>query len=196
MNAAALRTAGRYLGMWVAIVLGVGLVSFTFTFLGTLACAALVGMMMGALKGEKWFSAMVSLVFPAILLAITHNPRTELTSKQILILTMLGFGTFWATYLVSRFMFFCEQKERKPSAARPSAPAAAEPLELPEQAGESCLEQLQGKWVCEAAFTGKPSCRKVIQIKAAKLELQAIDVSGHATLLAQGEVTLQSSHPS
>ena len=200
MNAAALRTAGGYLGVWVAIASFVGLVSFTFTFLGTITSAVLAGMMMGAFKGAKWFSLLVSLVFPAVIFGLTRNARTELTPNQILLLAVLCFGTFWVTYLVSAVMFFCEQKDRKWStaSARTSLPenaaaAAPAPLEL---AGESCLEQLQGDWVCEVSSAGDPPCRKVIQIKEAKLELKAVDTSGRTTVLARGEVTLQGLQPS
>ena len=63
-------------------------------------------------------------------------------------------------------------------------------------ARELCLEQLQGNWVCEASSAIEPLCKKVIQIKEAKLELQAIDPSGRMTLLASGDVTLQSLRPS
>jgi hypothetical protein len=194
MNAAAVRTGGRYLGVWVAIASFVGLVSLTFTFLGTITSAVLAGMMMGALKGAKWFSFLVSLVFPATILAMTRNARTELTPKQILLLAVLCFGTFWATYLVSAVMFFCEQKGRKLStAARGSLPgtdAAEAPAPLA-SAGESCLEQLQGDWVCEVSRAGDPPGRKIIRIKQAKLELKSVDSGGRTTVLARGEVTLQ-----
>lgn len=60
MNAVAVRTAGRYLGAWGAIALCVILLSLLFTFLGTITCAVLAGMMMGAFKDAKWFSVSVS----------------------------------------------------------------------------------------------------------------------------------------
>jgi hypothetical protein len=200
MNAAAVRTAGRYLGVWVAIASFVGLVSLTFTFLGTITSAVLAGMMMGAFKGGKGLSVAVSLVFPAAIFGLTQNARTELTPKQIILLAVLCFATFWATYLVSAVMFFCEQKDRKPSAAVARAPlpktAAGGPPAPLEAAGESCLEQLQGDWVCEAPSASGPACRKLIQIKQARLELKTVDISGHTTLLARGEVTLQGLQPS
>jgi len=53
MNAVVIRTAGRYLGAWGAIVLCVILLSLLFTFLGTITCAVLAGMMMGRLIGSR-----------------------------------------------------------------------------------------------------------------------------------------------
>jgi hypothetical protein len=192
-----MRNAGKYLGVWVAIVLVVGLVSFAFTFLGTLASALLTGMMMGALKGAKWFSFLVSLVFPAVIFGLTRNPQSELTPKQVLLLLALSFGTFWGTYLVSAVMFFCEQKDRKSPTVAATGPAGvAEPPAEAQCAGEYCLEQLQGNWVREASRAGEPPSRRVIQIREAKLELKAVDLSGHTTLLAQGEVRLEYLQPS
>jgi hypothetical protein len=213
MNAAAIRTAGRYLGAWGAIVGFVVLLSVIFTFLGTITCAVLAGMMMGAFKGARWFSVSVSLVFPGVVFGMVRSARVELTPSQVIWLGALCFGTFWVTYLVSAFVFFCEQRERKP--AKLPAPAlppetlapggqvaatgctlAAEPPGSTVPVGEACLGQLQGNWVREASNTGEPPGQRIIQIKEAKLELKAVDASGRITLLARGDVTLQSLRPS
>jgi hypothetical protein len=213
MNATAIRTAGGYLAAWGAIVCFVVLLSFLFTFLGTITCAVLAGMMMGAFKGAKWFSVSVSLVFPGVIFGLVRGARVELTQQQVTLLAALCFGVFWVTYLVSAVVFFCEQKDRKLSRllapalrdnpAAPDAQAAvagctpaAEPIGSTVPVRGSCLEQLEGNWVCEASSAGEPLYKKVIQIKEAKLELKAIDASGRITLLAKGDVTLQSLRPS
>ena len=209
MNAVTIKTVGRYLGAWGAIVLCVILLSLLFTFLGTITCAVLSGMMMGAFKGAKWFSVSVSLIFPVVVFGMARGAKVELTPQQITLLAVLCFGTFWVTYLVSAFVLFCEQKDRK-SAKRPApaspgetlasgAPAAAT-RSIPDAAmseiavpgTESCLEHLQGDWVCEASRAGHSLCRKVIQIKESKLELMTVDANGRIMLLARGDVTLQS----
>ena len=209
MNVVAVKTAGRYLGAWGAIVLCVILLSLLFTFLGTITSAALVGMRMGAFKGAKWFSVSISLAFPAVVFGMVRGAKVELTPQQITLLAALCFGTYWVTYLVSAFVFFCEQKDRKSAkrpaptppneALAPGAPAAAtgfiQAAVLPGHGGlgkEPCLEHLQGDWVCEASHTGLSLCRKVIQIKDSKLELRTVDADGRIMLLATGDVTLQS----
>jgi len=212
MSVVAMRNAGRYLGAWGAIALCVVLLSLLFTFLGTITCAVLVGMMMGALKGAKWFSVSVSMVFPVVIFSMARGARVELTMQQVLLLAALCFGVFWVTYLVSAVLFFCEQKERRsarPPAARPEpwtsaqdtpvaatdcSPAAG-PVGATVPARESCLEQLQGNWVREASGTGGPVYMKVIRISETRLELKALDASGRITLLAAGAVTLQSLTP-
>src|ERR1039457_1440176 len=194
MNATAIRTAGRYLGAWGAIVIGVVLLSVIFTFLGTITCAVLVGMMMGAFKGAKWFSVTVSLVFPAVIFGMVRGAKVELTQQQIVLLAAMCFGVFWVTYLVSAVLFLCEQKGQNSSqvpapmvpgkTVAPETQAAAtvcvpvaEPLRSTVPAEESCLKQLQGNWVCEASDACEPMYRRIIQIKEAKLELKAIDAN-------------------
>jgi hypothetical protein len=199
MNSMAIRTAGRYLGAWGAIVFGVILLSVIFTFLGTITCAVLVGMMMGALKGAKWFSVLVSFVFPAVIFGMVRTTRMELAPQQVVVLGTLCFGTFWGTYLVSAFVFFCEQKERKPAVRQPEKPVQVEPATDPCEsivpASESDLEQLQGNWVREASSVVESVARQMIQITEARLELKSVDASGRTTLLGAGAVTLQSMRP-
>ena len=180
-----------------------------FTFLGTITCAVLAGMMMGAFKGAKWFSVSVSLVFPGVIFGMARGAKVELTPQQIALLAVLCFGTFWVTYLVSAFVFFCEQKDRKSATLPERAPqgetfaqagqvattsrtATAEVPGCTELGRESCLDQLQGDWVCEVSGTSHSPGRRVIQIMESKLELKAVDASGRITLLAKGDVTLQS----
>jgi hypothetical protein len=199
MNATAIRTASRYLGAWGAIVFGVILLSVIFTFLGTITCAVLVGMMMGAVKGARWFSVLVSFVFPAVIFGMVRTTRMELTPQQIIVLGTLCFGTFWGTYLVSAFVFFCEQRERKPAVSQPERPVPVEPAsdacESVVPASQSGLEQLQGNWVWEASSAGESMVKRMIQITEARLELKAVDASGRTTLLGAGAVTLQSMRP-
>ena len=144
---------------------------------GTITCAVLAGMMMGAFKGAKWFSVSVSLVFPVVIFGMARGARVELTPQQITLLAALCFGTFWVTYVVSAFVFFHEQKGKKPSkrpasALRPAASAqgglvaqtvcspTAEPLGFTAPVRDLCLEQLQGNWVCEPSSPGEALCKK------------------------------------
>lgn len=213
MSATPIRVAGSYLGAWVAIVCFVVLLSFTFTFLGTLSCAVLAGLMMGAFKGARWFAVSISLVFPGVILGMVRSARVELTQQQIILLAVVCFGVFWVTYLVSAVVLFCEQRDRT-SSKLPAPASQQEALALGGQVAvtgctpaaeapgaavlvkESYLEELQGNWVCEASSASQPPYKKMIQIEETKLELKAIDASGRITLLARGDVTLQSLRPS
>jgi hypothetical protein len=209
MNAAAIRTAGRYLGGWSAIVLIVVLLSLLFTFLGTITCAVLVGMMLGAFKGARWFRVFVSLVFPGVIFGMVRGAKVELTQEQVVLLAALCFGAFWATYLVGAYVFFSEQKDRKSSelsaptrqgaatasagqVAKMGCAAATAPVQGEATARERCLEQLQGSWVFEGAMGAELPGRKVIQIQESKLQLKVSDAAGHTTLVATADLALQS----
>jgi hypothetical protein len=206
MNAAALKTAARYVGAWGAIVCAVVFASFLFTILGTITCAVVTGMMLGAFKGAKWFSASVSFVFPAVIFGLVRIAKVELTPERVLLLAGLCFGVFWVTYMVSAVVLFCEQGDGESSklpeeeghkppgngepvtatAVRP----AAEAVGATGQTRESWLDQLQGNWVCEAVGADEPPRKKFIQIHDAKLELKSIDAQGQVTLLATADMTL------
>ena len=92
--------------------------SVIFNILGTITCAVLAGMMMGAFKGAKWLSALVSMVFPGVFFGLVRTARVELTQQQVILLGALCFGTFWATYLVSAS---CSSSNRKRNASNPLA---------------------------------------------------------------------------
>jgi hypothetical protein len=131
-----------------------------------------------------------------VIFGMARSAKVELTQQQVILLGALCFSAFWVTYLVSAFVFFCEQKERKAlrppaSAPQPETLAAGGPLGSSVPLAESCLKQLQGNWVCAASSVGEPLYQKIIQIKEAKLELKAVDASGRMSLLARGDVTLQ-----
>ena len=79
-------------------------------------------MMMGAVKGARWFSVSVSLVFPGVVFGMVRGARVELTPQQVILLAALCFGVFWVTYLVSALVFFCEQKEKRSSRFPAPAP--------------------------------------------------------------------------
>ena len=61
--------AGEQIGIGIALVFFVTLVTFVFSFLGTILAGALVGMMVGFARQWKWQFILVSLVFPAALMA-------------------------------------------------------------------------------------------------------------------------------
>lgn len=190
MNATAIRTAGKYLAIYGAIGFSVVLLSVLFNILGTITAAVLVGMMLGAFKGARGFSVWVSLVFPAVILGLAQSARVGLAQRQLILLAALCFSAFWVTYLVSACVFFCEQRNMKsPQLVASGCTLVGGP------ARESCLAQLDGDWVSAGSSAGEPLYKKIIQIKEARLELRAVDACGHVTLLARGDVRLQSLRP-
>src|SRR6266496_926693 len=114
---------GKQIGLGFALVLAVALVTLLFSFLGTIACAALVGMMAGATRQWRWQIILVSLVFPGVIAGFMHFTKTNLTSQQNTVLPLVCFGAFWLTYLLTCALAYFEKRESPAveSAGRPAA---------------------------------------------------------------------------
>ena len=65
-----IKTGLKYFSAWSLVALFVALLTIVFSFLGTLFCAALGGMMMGATRASLKMSLPFSLLCPGLLLAI------------------------------------------------------------------------------------------------------------------------------
>jgi len=210
MSPVSTSAAGKPIGIGILLVSFVALVTFVFSFVGTILCGALVGMMVGFNRQWRWPFVLVSLVFPATLLASLHVSKTDLTLRENVLLSLVCFGAFWVTYLLTRGLSYFEQQgARVAAAARDAASgagaergplaragppigslaaASAGPLEPREALG---LAELQGTWSREtAAPDGKP-CKKVIEIARAALALSLIDRTGKVRFLARGDATLE-----
>src|SRR5438105_3975761 len=132
----------RYFGGWAIIVFFIALLTFIFSFLGTILCAVLAGMMFGAVRSVWWKTLAASAVFPGVLLGVLLASKTEMLSTQIMLLALLCFGTFWGTYWLALALFCYERKGQQSSAkveaqAQRRSPAAGLNLTV-----------LQGNWSC------------------------------------------------
>src|SRR5260370_35897434 len=98
MSLRPIKTAVQYLLGAAAIALFVSLLTFIFSFLGTIFCAALAGMMLGAFKNLRWQSVPFSFLFPAVIVTVLRVSKAELAANQVLVLALSAFGAFWLTY--------------------------------------------------------------------------------------------------
>ena len=90
IRAVPLKTAAQYAGGLAIATFFVVLLSFVFSFLGTLFCAALAGLMLGALRTHKWQSILISLLFPLVIFTLLKGMKTELQERQILLVCERG----------------------------------------------------------------------------------------------------------
>ncbi len=208
--------AGKQIGLGVALVFSVTLATLLFNFLGTIACAALVGMMLGANRRWRWHIIFVSLVFPAVIAAFLQASKTDLTLKQEILLPIVCFGAFWLTYLLTCATLCFEKQDASvpgvPAAAqavpaeksepgraakvRAVDPSSATPASVP--VGLLCepgLEELQGTWLRETSAPDGQPCRKVIEIVRDKFALSIVGSHGQVRFLSNGVVRLQSAGP-
>ena len=202
MNHATADAVYRQLGVTSALVISVTLVTLLFSFLGTILAAALVGMMIGCTRRWRWRFALVSLVFPASLLASMHFARGAVSLRDSLPLAAVCFAVFWGTCLIARGLVCLEarapQSTRVAAAVDPGSEltavgqAGARAVKLSGKAAmEPSLAELQGTWLREG-FTpdGRP-CKKVIQVVRQELALSMVDRTGKVRVLARGDLAVE-----
>ena len=210
-----MRTLGKQIGLGVALVFSVALVTLLFTFLGTIAAAALVGMMAGATRKWRWQIILVSLVFPGVIAGFMHFTKTNLTAQQNIVLPLVCFGSFWLTYLLTCALGYFEKRETSAAesagklaarneAARPATAAdtvaeasvtAAALAGRPKPLCDPDLAELQGTWSEETAGVNGPSGRKVIEVVRDKLALSIVGLDGRAQAVWRGDVRLETLGP-
>ena len=199
-----MRTLGKQIGLGGALVFSVALVTLLFTFLGTIASAALVGMMAGATRKWRWQILLVSLVFPGVITAFIHFTKPNLTAQQNTVLPLVCFGAFWLTYLLTCALGYFEKRETaaaecagKPAADTGTAGSVtAAPLTgRPKALCDPGLTELQGTWSEETAGVNGQSGRKVIEVVRDKLALRIVGLDDQAQAVWRGDVRLETLGP-
>ena len=183
MNLKPIKVAVSYaLGLSVAVGF-LALLTFIFSFLGTIFCAGLTGMMLGAAKCRIWKSFLCSLVFPSVLITLMLVSRSELPPSRLVLLAGLSNLSFWLTFAGAAALIAFEARGRNAGAA-----AAVDPT-LSQQSlaavggnephgggavthGELTLEQLQGVWSCRPSAASTETFVKTMEIIEDKLTLQ------------------------
>ena len=200
IKASPIKAAAQYAAGLVVAAFFVGLLSFTFSFLGTIFCATLAGMMLGALRTHKWQSIPVSLLFPLVIFILFKGMKTELSGRQVLLVAIACFSIFWVTYAVAAALFFFERKGQ-PAAGVPSQvqsatvagsgslaeSSSARGAEGPKSNGHLSLDMLEGAWSLEGT-TAAGSQNRRISINKGELTLSVCDSSSQARVLARARV--------
>ncbi len=199
MKSMSVGVAGRQLGLAMALVLSVALATLLFSFLGTIACGALVGMMLGALRRWRWWVIFVSLVFPLVMAVFLHFSRTDLTDKQMTLLPIVCFGSFWLTYLPTCVLLRFE-KQSEPATSEPAAiraepqPQPASGAAAPGLSGVPGLDELQGTWVQAAsASAGLLGCKRLEFVR--ERFVVSVVSGGRTRRLAEGNASVEKLGP-
>lgn len=217
MNAKTLGTVCGHVAGWCAIVSFVLLLTFIFSFLGTIFCAVLAGMMLGSMRPRRWHSVPISLLFPATIFLMLRAMKAELLERQIDLLSLLCLGAFWLTFLLAGVVVSAEQKARTapgPGPGEPRPPATPggpeRVVERPAPAGRAAarfeavspqsadgltLARLQGTWRWKAAKGDGEAHEKVLEIRGHDLVLKEVDGAGQVHWAAEGTVRLDGAGP-
>jgi len=181
MNFEQAKSAAKHLCLWLALVAVVLLLTLLFNLFGTLSCAALAGMMLGAIKHRRWLTIPIAAVFPGVLFALMYFSKVELEGSKRIVVPALCFGVFWVTYGVTHLMMGSEAKSKPSQANVPTTTDQVEPLRL---------DQLQGRWRYESADHDGRAKLRVIEITQGHLVLSEFDARGRQRLRAEADVRL------
>lgn len=197
MNARPKAILGYVVG-WLLTVGFVVLFTIIFSFVGTLICAALAGMMMGAARLSWWQSLTLSMLFPGVISSYFRVTKAELPAGQVLFLSALCFAIFWLIYLA---LWGLTSHERRGAAASkpakagwPAAGAAvveaagpARAVLSPESAATDAvpgltLAALQGKWLDGCGDPQSGNGHRRMEIKDDTIMVSLVDDRGREHL--------------
>jgi len=189
MSSLPIKTALKHLSAWSILIAFVGLLTVIFSFLGTLFCAALGGMMMGATKASKALSFAFSILCPGILMVTMKSQRTELAERQVVILATLCLAAFWLLYLMSMLLAAFEK-----SGANSNSTVAAKHLGTANGAvvpPALRLAELEGKWWSEISAVGGQNQKRILEIREGAMALSTLGPDGRVCSRAQGRLKLE-----
>jgi hypothetical protein len=195
MNLQRLKISITYLAGWAMAVFFVTLLSFIFSFLGTIFCAAIAGMMLGATRQARVLAIPTSIIFPAVIFALLRGMKSDLPLGKVTELAVACFGAFWLIFGLATALVACERKasatpsrvSRIRKTRAPSCITASSPPPT-----EAALGQLDGRWLEDNGASRLQVPKKVLEIKRGQLKLNQVEQDGHSRLLVRGEVTLES----
>jgi hypothetical protein len=193
MNPKRLKIAVTYLAGWGLAVFFVTLLSFIFSFLGTIFCAAVAGMMLGTTRQARVLALPTSVIFPGVVFALLRGMKSDLPLVQVTEVAAACFGAFWLVFGLAVGLVACERKgAATPPGARANRRAGTVAV-TPGVINASVrgdLRQLDGRWLEEAAAAKLQESKRVLEIKRGQLELNQVERDGRARLLVRGEVRL------
>jgi len=190
MSSLPIKTALKHLSAWSILIAFVGLLTVIFSFLGTLFCAALGGMMMGATKASKALSLAFSVLCPGILMLTMKSQKTELAERQVMVLAALCLAAFWLLYLMSMLLVAYE----KSGASSNSSTVAAKNLGTANGAVVTPtlrLAELEGKWWSEISASGGQNQKRILEIREGAMALSTVGPDGRVCSRAQGHLKLE-----
>lgn len=177
MSALPVKKALQYAIGGVVLAFFVVLLTLIFSFLGTIICAALAGMMLGAAKLQKWKVVALSLVFPSVIFGVLRTQGADLPQGKVLMLSGLCLSTFWVIFAVVALLINFERKSQASAKAatrikRQVTPGAANGN------GHLSLKALEGKWLLDAGRFSGPGRRKILEIRREHLSLRIPKTTG------------------
>lgn len=188
MNYQSARLVFNQIALWAVLLLVVGLLTLLFSLLGTIFCAVVVGVMMGATRRWRWQAIAVSVVFPLVIITLSRVSKTELDWHHAIQMAVLCFAVFWATYAATYLLMFLERPSESPATTRSLQAASATEQTSQAKVVECSLADLRGTWVCETTTGDGEQHERVMTISKDEFSLSRRTSDGKCRLLTQGKV--------
>lgn len=193
MNAASMKTALVRLGGWGALAGVTALLTLLFSILGNLSCAVLAGMILGAGRRWQWEAVPLSLVFPAVLLSLSHFSKVELPPSKLWLVALVSMGAFWA---VLGLMFVFRSQEKREESPPPAAGSLPGPTGIQSTLPPPLdLAAFRGSWTSEENGAGGSGRVRMLHIEQGRFKLAERNLRGRERVLAQGEVRVEMGGP-
>ena len=193
----ALLNALRQLGVLATLAGVTVLLTLLFSFLGTLSITVVMGVIMGSTRRWQWQSLPVSLVFPTVMLGLSHYSKIEVPQERVNLIALVCVLAFWGVFGMMFCMRFFEQKE--------SAPPATPPGQVASNVSTSGVEDdalrafslaaLRGSLWASDKHSDPSGQRKTLQIEGGKFELSVSAPGGRTRVVARGEVIVEQPRP-
>ena len=159
------------------------LFTLLFNILGNLTCAVVAGMILGSGRRWHWDAVPVSLIFPAVILSLSHFSKVELPPAKLYLVSLVSSGAFWGVMGLTFSLRFLERKNDLPPSI--AIGAAHEPGTEPPPFD---LATLRGSWTCETSDTAGAGPSKTLLIEEGRFVLTERKWRGRERVVARGEV--------
>jgi hypothetical protein len=183
------------IGIWCALVGVTVVLTVLFSFLGTLTGAVVAGVMLGSARRWQWKAIPVSLVFPAVILGLSHYSKIELPPEKVYLIALVCGAAFWAVYGMTFSLHILEQREETPATmatGRSDPPGHTSGTESGAAPGFS-LASLRGIWTCEDTAADGSTQHKTLRIEDGKFALIVNEPGGRGCEIARGGVNVNQS---
>lgn len=193
MNTASIKQAAVRLGGLGALIGVTVLLTILFSILGNITCAVVAGVIFGSGRRWQWLALPCSLVFPGVILLLSHYSKVELPPGKVSLVALLSAGAFWGVMGLARILHFVERKpEAAPTASGPPGNSA---IGRTEAANQFNLAVLSGSWTCDEPAGNGLIQSRTLRIEQGKFQLVERRHRGRDRIVAHGEVSAGISNP-
>lgn len=198
MNAMPIKKGLGLMVAWGALAGVTVLLTLLFSILGSLSCAVVAGMILGSTRRWRWDALPVSLVFPAVILALSRCSTFELPATKVYLVAMLTGAAFWMVFGLTLCLRFLERKGGASLSTVPGVTSEAGVATRPDAAATPDrldLALLRGSWTCEEACPEGLTQNKTLRIEDGKFSLSISKPRRRERVVARGQVRIDETKP-